>query len=148
MADTSMNNNEEEEEVEAEVEPSPASEVASERILLLTQIRKRQIFGPAVRQLFQVYDIDLSKSLDAQEVRQMMLDCITNEDKVLTPEESVNFLRVILGEESDELEDADLLVNEDQFTLFMLNGMVKPKLELKEFSQRSIVHRKLYLFIT
>ena len=118
-----MKNNEEEEEVEEEVEPSPASEVASERILLLTQIRKRQIFGPAVRQLFQVYDIDLSKSLDAQEVRQMMLDCITNEDKVLTPEESVNFLRVILGEESDELEDADLLVNEDQFTLFMLNGM-------------------------
>ena len=124
-----------------------STEAASARIESLSQIRKRHVFGPAIRQLYQLYDVDESKTLDAAEIRQMMLDCIDNEEKVLTPEESINFLRVILGEDSDELEDADLVVNEDQFTLFMLNGMVKPKAQLKEFSQRSIVHRKLYLFI-
>ena len=117
------------------------------RILALSSLRKRHVFNPAIRQLFQIYDADGSKTMDAGEVRTMMLDCINNEDKVLTPDEAINFLRVILGEASDELEDEELQVTEDQFTLFMLNGMVKEKADLKEFSQRSIVHRKLYLFI-
>ena len=50
-----------------------STEAASARIESLSQIRKRHVFGPAIRQLYQLYDVDESKTLDAAEIRQMML---------------------------------------------------------------------------
>ena len=138
------------EETATDAEGAPDTGVSAEaqaRVKQLSAERKRVVFRPAIGKLFTLYDDDASGGLDASEVRQMMLDCIDNEDKVLTPEEAVNFLRVILGEASDDLEDEQLVVREEEFASFMLNGIVKPKKQLKAFSQRSIVHRKLYLFI-
>ena len=60
---------------------------AKELIAEATEQRKRKLYEPVLVRLFQTYDADESGLLEADEVRQIMLDCIEDERKVLSKNE-------------------------------------------------------------
>jgi Ca2+-binding EF-hand superfamily protein len=120
---------------------------AKELIAEATEQRKRKLYEPVLVRLFQTYDADESGLLEADEVRQIMLDCIEDERKVLSKNEVGQFMRVIGGEDVHEVNDDDLTITENHFVQFMMSGILKTKKQLQKFAKRSPMHKKLYVFM-
>ena len=60
---------------------------AKDLIAEASEQRKRELYEPVLVRLFQTYDEDESGTLEANEIRQIMLDCIEDERKVLNEKE-------------------------------------------------------------
>ena len=120
---------------------------AKELIAEATEGRKRKLYEPVLVRLFQTYDADESGALEADEVRQIMLDCIEDERKVLTKDEVTQFMRVIGGEDANEINDEELTISQDNFVQFIMSGILKNKKQLSKFAKRSPMHKKLYVFM-
>ena len=120
---------------------------AKELIAEATEARKRKLYEPVLVRLFQTYDADESGALEADEVRQIMLDCIEDERKVLTKDEVTQFMRVIGGEDANEINDEELTISQDNFVQFIMSGILKNKKQLSKFAKRSPMHKKLYVFM-
>ena len=67
---------------------------AKDLIAEASEQRKRELYEPVLVRLFQTYDEDESGTLEANEIRQIMLDCIEDERKVLNEKEVSQFMRV------------------------------------------------------
>jgi Ca2+-binding EF-hand superfamily protein len=120
---------------------------AKDLIAEASEQRKRELYEPVLVRLFQTYDEDESGTLEANEIRQIMLDCIEDERKVLNEKEVSQFMRVIGGEELNTVNDEDLKITEENFVQFMMSGLIKTKKQLQKFAKRSPMHKKLYVFM-
>ena len=60
---------------------------AKDLIAEASEQRKSELYEPLLVRLFQTYDEDESGTLEANEIRQIMLDCIEDERKVLNEKE-------------------------------------------------------------
>ena len=120
---------------------------AKDLIAEASEQRKRELYEPVLVRLFQTYDEDESGTLETNEVRQIMLDCIEDERKVLNEKEVSQFMRVIGGEELNTVDDANLKITQENFVQFMMSGLIKTAKQLQKFAKRSPMHKKLYVFI-
>ena len=73
---------------------------AKDLIAEASEQRKRELYEPVLVRLFQTYDEDESGTLEANEIRQIMVDCIEDERKVLN-EKDIHFLAACQGEQGE-----------------------------------------------